>query len=73
MVKIRTMSLYVEGYDWRRASFAGIGKHVVGDLLFSPKEKLFQVGFGSACFRRTTDSIILIIGYPQRDNCMNRI
>jgi hypothetical protein len=45
MFKIKTMSVYLDGYDWRQASFAGIGKNVVAELLFRPKDSLFQVGF----------------------------
>jgi len=56
MAKIRTMAVYNEGRQWRKATFAGLGQNVLAELLFCP-DKLFEVGISIQAWARFWPSL----------------
>jgi hypothetical protein len=47
---IRSMAVYSEGGNWKKANFIGIGQPITAELFFLPTEKLLEVKTDSVNF-----------------------
>ena len=50
LLMIRSMAVYSEGGNWKKANFIGIGQPITAELFFLPTEKLLEVKTDSVNF-----------------------